>query len=274
MEMHQIKNILLLRVFIIQLAICSCNNNCNNAFQSNLRFKRGSTIHYSTIRHLLPLMPHMSYHTNVHNMPKNAIYCTKPLNSDTERYNFLQKYYSAIRGKPDYYVDKLECIYPRATEFPETGIEKPLTDIHEVIKAMQTESKNFREFSDKIHRGEYPEPYKSIDVDGLIDELLIDILHYKPDRLGALERSAPNGVICEHIKFNETNKVGNVLEIERPICYAARRPPIPTTTSPTIKNIPTLRTVTKSDEAEFLNKACYILCHTGLIYQILPCCRR
>ncbi|XP_065357259.1 uncharacterized protein LOC135951524 [Calliphora vicina] len=274
MEMHQIKNILLVVVLIIQLAKCNCNNNYNNAFPSNQRFKRGSTIHHSTIRHLLPLLPHMSFHTNIHNLPENAIYCTKQLNSDTERYKFLQKYYSAIQGKPEYYVNKLECIYPREVEFTESEDEKPLKGIDKLMKALKTESDNFREFLDKVNRGEHPEPYKPMDVEALTDELISENFPDRPDRVDALQRSAPNGVICEHIKFNEPNKEGKVLEIERPICYAAQRPPIPTATPPTITKYPTVTTVTKSDDAEFLNKACYVLCHTGLIYQILPCCRR
>ncbi|KNC34420.1 hypothetical protein FF38_00727 [Lucilia cuprina] len=263
MEIQKNK-IVLLVVLIIQLVQCNCNNNYYNEFVSKLRLKRDLT-------KWKELFPNMSFHRNLHNLPENSIYCTGPITSGSARYGFLRKYYLVIKGKPESYVNSLKCIYPRSLEFPNLADEKPLRGIDKFREAFLLETKNFREFLDKVNKGEKPEPYKTMDIEALTDDILNDIFHHKPDPLDALKSSAPNGVICEHLTFSETNIEGIVTDIQRPICYPAPKPPLPaTTTSPTTKKYPTL---TKSNDTKFVDKACQILCYAGLIYQLLACCK-
>ncbi|XP_046812579.1 uncharacterized protein LOC124421438 [Lucilia cuprina] len=267
------KNIffLLVTVLIIQLVQCTCNNNYYNEFVSKLRLKRDSTIEQN-------FHSNMSLHRNLHYLPENAIYCTEPINSDTGRYGFLRKYYSAIQGKPVSYDYTLECIYPKSLELPSSREKKPLTGVEKFTGVLLTEAKNFKELLEKVERGEKTEPYKTIDIDFLADDIFNDILNEinnpKQDPLDNLEGSAPYGVICEHLIFNETNEQGIVVDIKRPICYPASRSSLPTTTtSPTMTKYPTVTTVTKSSDSKFVDKACHILCYTGLIYQLLSCCK-
>ncbi|KNC34412.1 hypothetical protein FF38_00732 [Lucilia cuprina] len=206
-------------------------------------------------------------------------YCTEPINSDTGRYGFLRKYYSAIQGKPVSYDYTLECIYPKSLELPSSREKKPLTGVEKFTGALLTEAKNFKELLEKVERGEKTEPYKTIDIDFLADDIFNDILNEinnpkqdpldnlegsapygdifndilneinnpKQDPLDNLEGSAPYGVICENLIFNETNEQGIVVDIKRPICYPAPRSSLPTTTtSPTMTKYPTVTTVTKS----------------------------
>ncbi|XP_037826851.1 uncharacterized protein LOC119614814 [Lucilia sericata] len=268
METQNNKIVLLVAVLMIQLVQCNCNNNYYNEFVSKLRLKRDSIKQQKW-------SPNMSFHRSLHNLPENAIYCTGPITSETARYGFLRKYYLAIQGTPDSYVHSLKCIYPRSLEFPYLTDEKPLTSGDKLREALLWESKKFREFLDKVNRGEKPEPYKTIDIEAFTDDILNDIFHHKPDPLDALESSAPNGVICERLTFSETNTSGVVVDIKRPICYPAPRPLFPTTTTTTTTSPITRKypTVTKSNDSKFVDKACQILCYTGLIYQLLACCK-
>ncbi|XP_037826844.1 uncharacterized protein LOC119614805 [Lucilia sericata] len=271
MKTQNNKIVLLLGVLIIQLVQCNCNNNYFNEFVSKLRLKRDYTIEDNTIQNLLP---NMSFHSNLHNLPENAIYCTESINSDTERYGFLRKYYSAIQGKPNSYGYELECIYPKSLEFPSSPVEKPKTAVDKLNEALLMEAKNLKELLEKVERGEKAEPYKTMDINILADDIFDEIFNPKPDPLDYLESSAPYGVICEHLHFNETNEHGIVVDIKRPICYPAPRPQFTTTTTlPIMSKYPTVTTVTKSNDSKFVDKACHILCYTGLIYQLLPCCK-